>query len=433
MKTQTSQAEIGDKLEISQSMARIPRLKLWLTLGGVALAIILSLIVWRMTAKSDGPQYRTEEVRRGSLSIIVNATGTLQPTNQVDVSSELSGIVKKVAVDYNDRVKAGQVLAQLDTTKLEAQLTQSKAALESARAKVLQTQATVTETLSKLKQYLRVRELSNNKAPSQLEMDAAEALYERAKADGAAARAAVLQAEATVEANQTDLKKADIRSPINGIVITRSVEPGQTVASSLQAPILFTLAEDLTQMELQVDVDEADVGKVRASQSATFTVDAYPDRKFQARITQVRYGSKTVEGVVTYKTILKMDNADLSLRPGMTATADIVVKSIENALLVPNGALRFVPETRPDGKETKAPSKGLVGALLPRPPQSQKKDTTETKNGANKQQQIWELKEGKLSPVTVVIGSTNGILTEVVSGSAQPGMQVVVEAVGGKK
>lgn len=423
-----SRSEIHDKLELNRSLARIPRLKLWLILAFAALIVLGGAFLWKTKGTSEEPQYKTEEVQRGNLSVIVSATGTLQPTNKVDVSSELSGIVKHVSVDYNDRVKKGQTLAQLDTTKLEAQLTQSKAALESARAKVLQTQATVTETLSKLKQFQKVRELSNNKVPSQSEMDTAEALHERAKAEAAAARAAVLQAEATVEANQTDLKKAAIRSPINGVVIARSVEPGQTVASSLQAPVLFTLAEDLAQMELQVDVDEADVGKVRPDQSASFSVDAYPDRKFGARITQVRYGSKTVEGVVTYQTILKVNNADFSLRPGMTATADIIVKSVENAILVPNGALRFAPAV----KEEKAPSRGLVGALLPRPPRQEKKQAGEAKNG-NQKQQVWEVKDGKLTPIAVTVGSTNGVLTEIVSGSVQPGMKLVVEAVGGKK
>lgn len=433
MEAKPSGMEIMDKLEINKSLILRPRLKRLLIVGGSAVLVIIGIMVWMVMRTSDGIQYRTEQVRRGNLSVIVSATGTLEPTNQVDVSSELSGIVKNVAVDYNDRVKAGQVLAQLDTTKLEAQLTQSRAALESARAKVLQTQATVTETLSKLKQYQRVRELSNNKVPSQSEMDTAEALHERAKAEAAAARAAVLQAEATVEANQTDLRKAVIRSPINGLVITRSVEPGQTVASSLQAPVLFTLAEDLAQMELQVDVDEADVGKVRAAQKASFTVDAYPDRKFQARITQVRYGSKTVEGVVTYKTILKVDNADLSLRPGMTATADITIKNIDNALLVPNSALRFVPQVVQEAGEKKAPSGGLVSALLPRPPRQQKKAMDNVTNGNEKHQQVWELKDGKIAPVAITVGSTNGLLTEVLSGGLKPGMNVVVEAVGGTK
>ena len=235
-------------------------------------------------------------MKRGDLTVIVTATGTLQPTNKVDVGSELSGIVKSVEADYNDRVKVGQVLARLDTSKLEAQVTQSRAALDSAKAKVLQAQATVLETRSKLTQFQKVRELSNNKVPSQSELDAAEAAFERAKADEASATAAVSQAQATLEANQTDLSKSVIRSPINGVVLTRSMEPGQTVAASFTAPVLFTLAEDLTQMELHVDVDEADVGKVKEGQKAAFGVAAYPNRTFEARITQTRFGSSRPRG-----------------------------------------------------------------------------------------------------------------------------------------
>ena len=179
--------------------------------------------------------------------------------------------------------------------------------------------------------------------PSKLELDSAQAAYNRAKADLASARASVVQNEAIQNANRNDLSKTVVRSPINGIVLNRNVEPGQTIAASFQAPVLFTLAEDLTQMELQVDVDEADVGQVHAGQTARFTVDAYPDRNFDAKVTQVRYGSQTVSGVVTYKTILKVDNRDLLLRPGMTATAHIMVNEDKNALLVPNAALRFSP------------------------------------------------------------------------------------------
>ncbi len=242
---------------------------------------------------SNSVQYKTQEAVRGNLTVIVTATGTLQPTNKVDVGSELSGIIKTVEVDHNGRVKVGQVLARLDTSKLEAQVTQSRAALESAKGKLLQTQATLKETRSKLGQLQKVRELSKNKVPSQSELHAAEAAFERARADEASAKAAVSQARATLEAKETDLSKTVIRSPINGIVLTRSVEPGQTVAASFQAPVLFTLAEDLTQMELNVDVDEADVGRVREGQKATFRVDAYPNRTFEARITQARYGSST--------------------------------------------------------------------------------------------------------------------------------------------
>jgi HlyD family secretion protein len=190
-------------------------------------------------------------------------------------------------------------------------------------------------------QYLS--KISGNRAVSVHDLDAAKAALARARADEAAARASVDLARATLEVNETDLSKAVIYSPINGIVLTRSVEPGQTVAASFQAPVLFTLAEDLSMMELHVDVDEADVGQVQEGQRAVFTVDAYPDRSFPAHIRQVRYGSKTVDGVVTYETILVVDNSDLSLRPGMTATADIVVKEIENTILIPNAALRYKP------------------------------------------------------------------------------------------
>ena len=261
----------------------------------------------------------------------------------MDVGSEISGIVKSVEADYNDKVKVGQVLARIDTTKYEAQATQSKAALEAAKARVLQAQATVSETRSKLAQYERVRQLSNGKVPSQTEFDAAQAAFERAKADEASATAAVAQAQATLEANQTDIAKAVIHSPIDGIVLTRSIEPGQTVAAAFQAPVLFTLAEDLTQMELHVDVDEADVGQVKEGQEATFSVDAYPNRTFSARSPRPAIGSKTVDGVVTYETVLKVDNTDLCLRPGMTATADITVKKVQDAVLVPGAALRFTP------------------------------------------------------------------------------------------
>jgi HlyD family secretion protein len=218
-------------------------------------------------------------------------------------------------VDYNSRGRVGQGLARMDTTKLEATIAQLKAALESAKAKALQAKATVLETQAKLAQYREVSKLSNGKVPSKLEMDAAEAAFERARADSASAEAAVSQARATLQASETDLSKATIKSPINGIVLTRSIEPGQTVAASMTTPVLFTLAEDLTKMDLHVNVDEADIGKVLEGQKATFTVAAYSGRTFEARITQARFGSSTTSGVVTYETVLKVDNADLFLRP----------------------------------------------------------------------------------------------------------------------
>ncbi len=419
--------DITETLGMHHSPMFSKRLKRYLVIAIVAILAVAAVIIWETAGKRTAPQYKTEQVRRGELTVIVTATGTLQPTNTVSVGSELSGIIKSVEVNYNDRVKIDRVLARLDTSKLEAQLTQSKAALESAKAKVLQAQATVAETKSKLSQFQKVRELSNGKVPSQTEMDAAEAAFERAKADAAGAAAAVSQAQATLQANETDLSKSVIRSPINGIVLTRSIEPGQTVAASFQAPVLFTLAQDLTQMELHVNVDEADVGKVQEGQKAAFSVSAYPNRTFEARITQARYASTTTSGVVTYETVLKVDNPDLSLRPGMTATADITVKKAENAILVPGAALRFTPPVQQEEKS----STGLVGALLPHPPSgTQQRDDTAT-NG--KQQSVWILKNGQLSPVSIMTGSTSGLMTEILAGDIQPGMEVVVDTIAGSK
>jgi HlyD family secretion protein len=417
------QSDVAKTLEIDPSSGHGKRLKRrFIVAFLVILAVAAATIIWKTADKSNAVQYKTQEAVRGNLTVVVTATGTLQPTNAVDVGSELSGIIKSVLVDYNGRVKVGQVLATLDTSKLEAQVTQSRAALETAKAKVLQVQATVKETRSKLTQFQKVRELSNNKVPSQSELDAAEAALERAKADEASAKAAVSQAHATLEVNETDLSKSVIRSPINGVVLARSIEPGQTVAASFQAPVLFTLAEDLTQMELHVNVDEADIGMVREGQKATFSVAGYPNRTFEARITQARFGSSTTSGVVTYETVLKVNNSDLSLRPGMTATADITVKKIENAILVPSTALRFTPPVQ----EEKKPSTGLVGSLLPRPPSSASKQGGDV--SANKKEQcVWTLKDGQLSAIPVTIGSTDGSMTEIVDGDIKPGMAVVVD------
>lgn len=425
MKSKTNpEFDIGQTLGIDQSSDRKKHLKRWLIVALLAIAGVTSAVVWKGTKKSNSMQYQTRKVQRGDLTVTVTATGALEPTNQVDVGSELSGIIETVEVDYNDRVKVGQVLARLDTDKPEAKVMQSKAALESSRAKVLEVRATVEEAGDELARFKQVWELSNNMVPSQHDLVAAQASLHRAKAAEATARAQVSQAQATLEADETDLAKTVIHSPINGIVLTRNVEPGQTVAASFQAPVLFTLAEDLTQMELHVDVDEADVGQVTEGQEATFTVDAHPGRTFPARITQVRYGSQTMNGVVTYKTILNVDNSDLSLRPGMTATADISVNKVENAILVPNAALRFIPPI----KAKEAPSNGgsLLNKLLPRrhrSPSKRRKDSTAN----NKLQHVWTLRDGKLLAIAVSIGATDGRMTEVTSGDLELGMPLVVD------
>jgi HlyD family secretion protein len=328
-----------------------------------------------------------------------------------------------VEADYNDEVKVDQVLARIDTSRLEAQETQLKAALEAAGAKVLQAEATLTETRTKLSQLQRVREMSGGKVPSQTEFDAAQAAFERAKADVASATAAVAQAQATLEVTQTDIAKSAIRSPINGVVLTRSVEPGQTVAAAFQAPVLFTLAEDLTKMRLHVDVDEADIGQVKEGQEAEFTVSAYLDRSYRARIVQTRYGSQTVDGVVTYECVLTVDNTDLSLRPGMTATADITVQKVQNALLVPNAALRFSPPVL--AQKSAPPGGGLLGMMLPRPPSMGVSEEPVDTN--RKQQTLWVLQDGRPTPVDVTIGASDETMTEVLSGAIEPGMAIITD------
>jgi len=424
-------AEIARTLEMNPSPGRFSSWRRWripLLLLVVVTVLAAAIILWKSTNKAGAVRFETQEVQRGNLTVIVSATGTLQPTNSVEVGSELSGTVKSVEADYNDRVKVGQVLARLDTIKLEATITQYRAALEAEKAKVLQAKATVAETRAKLAQYKRVWELSKGKVPSQAEMDAAEAAFARAQANEANCRAAVSQAQATLSASETDLSKSIIRSPINGIVLTRSVEPGQTVAASMTTPVLFTLAEDLAEMELQVNVDEADVGRIREGQKATFTVDAWPDRTFSARVVQARYGSTTTEGVVTYTTVLKVDNSDLSLRPGMTATANVTVNSVENAILLPSTALRFTP---PEQEETKS-SGGLVGMLLPRPPR-QKSTKAEDAAASKKQQRVWTLRDGQPLAIPVTVGATDGIMTEMLTGDLKPGMAVVIDSVTGGK
>lgn len=368
-------------------------------------------------------QYETKPVTRGSLVETVSATGTLEPVNEVEVGSEISGTMKTVEVDYNDRVTNGQVLARIDTSRLGAQVLQSEAALEAARAHVLEAEATVKEAESQLTRLTHVRELSGGKVPSQVEFEAQEASVARARAGVASARADVAKAQATLGLNRSDLEKAVIHSPVNGVVLTRQIEPGQTVAASFEAPVLFTLAEDLAQLELQVDVDEADVGQVTQGQAAVFTVDAYPDQHFPATITQVRYGSKTTEGVVTYTTVLKVNNDELALRPGMTATAVITTRHVDDALLVPCAALRFDPPPEPSS-EPQAGKQSFISSLLPHPPRHASK-----MNGANKAGQaprVHVLRDGVLQAVPVVTGLTDGVLTEVKGAPLEAGMDVAI-------
>jgi HlyD family secretion protein len=421
----TQDAALKQLLE-KQPTGFFSRTRLWQ--AGALLVIAGALLLYfRSGGETDAPRYKTEPATIADLVVRVSATGNLQPTNQVDVGSELSGIVDQVFVDVNDHVRKGQVLARLDLSKLRNAVAKSRGSLAAAEAQVLQMQATAAEARAELARFRQVSQLSGGKVPSKTEMDTAEANLKRAEANVASSRASVVQARANLQSEETDLAKATIRSPINGVVLAREVERGQTVAASFQAPVLFTLAEDLSKMELQVDVDEADVGQVKVGQKALFSVDAWPGRRYSAVITRVGYGSQEKDGVISYLTVLGVENSDLSLRPGMTGTAEITTLTRSKVLLVPNAALRFTPP------ETNLPQKknggGIVGALMPRPPSQTPKVRSTSDNGAPR---VWVLRNGQPAAVQVSVGATNGKMTEITGGPLKAGMQVITETLGGQ-
>jgi len=392
--------------------------------GLLALVAVLILAggvaVWLKSRGARGPQFVTAPVTRGDITVTVTATGNLQPINTVDVGSEISGTMAEVLVDFNDSVKKGQVLARLDTTKLATALERSRATFAANQARVLQARATLEETSQSLARFEEVSRLSGGKVPSATELDGARARFARARADLATADAAATESAGAVKQGETDLSKATIRSATNGVVLKRTVEPGQTVAASLQAPVLFSLAEDLSEMELIVAVSEADVGQVHEGMEASFTVDAWPDKTFPAKIRQVRYGSTNVDNVVSYQTVLLVKNPDLKLRPGMTATADIKVAEHKGVLLVPNAALRFKPPEKIEKKDG-----GLLGMLLPR---SQERPKPQVGNGNGRSRaRVWIAgPEGpRALPVRTVL--TDGRNTEIESKGLKPGDEIITD------
>jgi HlyD family secretion protein len=421
----TPASEVSETLALEGQRDPAPWRR-WVKWGVIALILLGAAYFFFGRAGSAQTKYVTQEVTQGDLTVTVTATGNLEPRNQVDIGVELSGTVRNVLVDVNDVVKKGQLLAELDTTRLNAQLLQARSSLAAAEARVLQAIASGKEATANYQRLLKVRELSNNKIPSQQDLDVAEAAVARAEGEQAAAKASVSQARGSLETVLTDLAKAEIRSPINGVVLVRSVEPGQTVASSLQAPVLFTLAEDLKKMELHVAVDEADVGSVQNGQQATFTVDAFPSRRFSAHITQVHFASSNTQksssstsqasatstGVVTYETVLEVDNSELLLRPGMTATAEIVTTNITDALLIPNAALRFTPEGVDVPGAPAAQQRSALSAIMPQ--MGRRPNFGQQQGGGNRRMgRAWILEDGQPAMVMFRPGATDGRVTQV--------------------
>ena len=398
--------------------------------------ILLCLLLARCFGPKAETQYATQAVKRGDLTVTVAATGKLAPTNQVTVGSQLSGLVTKVVVDVNDRVTAGQPLALIDPEQLDDQIRQGNAQLAANQAQVNQARATVAESQAQLNRLEEVYKLSNGRVPSKTELQTGRADYQRAVAALKVAQANVTASQANLAQSQTQRARAVIKSPVNGVVLARQVDPGQTVAASFNTPTLFVIAEDLTKMKLEVAIDEADVGSVKLGQKATFTVDAFPGRTFPATITRVDLGSNltvssatsssssaasstsTTGQVVSYAADLTVSNPTLELRPGMTATADIVTSDKHDVLLVPNAALRFKPTASGDDN-----GGGIAGSLTFRRPRTNTKSAT-TARGATQTLYV-KGADGKPQAVQVTTGDTNGTMTEVLSGDLKAGADVI--------
>lgn len=405
----------------------------WRRLAWAAgLVVVLAAVVPFALPRPPAPlQFTTQPLRRGDIQLTITATGSLAPTNEVTVGSELSGTVLEVYADTNDRVTKGQPLAKLDTTKLEQQIAASRAAVGTAEAKVVDAQATVQENAATLARQQELHRVSGGRMPSQADLAAAEAAATRARAALASAEAAVAQARAELSQKENDLSKAIIRSPIDGLVLTRAIEPGQTVAASFTAPELFVIAESLEQMKLEVSVAEADIGRVKEGQPARFTVDAWPDQTYLATVKKVSYGSTVSSNVVTYSTELEVSNGDLTLRPGMTATADIDVASSRGVLLVPAAALRFTP-AQPGATAPQA-SKSFVQSLMPMPPRPQSTKKAPDGNAAraepgSQKARVHVLRDGQPVPVEVLTGLNDGRFVEVSSPDLAEGDAIITRA-----
>lgn len=393
-----------------------------LILGMGVAAVVVALGAWWWTGESSAaPRYVTQAPVRGDLTVTVTATGTLEPVRSVSIGSELSGIVSKVNVDVNSTVKAGDVLIELDTTKLKSAVNQAKASLASAKAGLGEANAAVVEARLKMRRLDELNKASGGKLPSRTEMDEQRATVLKAEAAVATAKAKIEDAQAQLETQETNLSKASIISPVDGVVLARSVEPGYAVAASLQAVELLTVATDLRELELQVDIDEADVGEVKPGLTSSFTVAAYPNRTFDASLSKVAYGAttSTSSNVVTYTGYLDVPNKDMFLRPGMTATATIETAQREKVLLVPNTAFRFTP------KVTKAASS--MSFMMPPPRENNKQAKTVAHAQTEREQTIYVLRNGQAQQLTVRTGLTDGRRTEILSDNLTESDQVITE------
>ena len=392
----------------------------FLVVAPLAAAAVLGFGYWGLRDGAKENPYVTAPVQKGEITQVVTATGTLQAVVTVQVGSQVSGTISRLNADFNSKVKQGQIVAELDPDKFKASVDQAKANVVSAQANVAKAQVAVEDARRTMErnQVLRKRELI-----AQSDLDAAATAYDSAVAQLEVNKAQVELAKASLEQAAVDLNHTIIRSPVDGIVVSRNVDVGQTVAASLQAPVLFLIANDLSKMQVDTNVSEGDVGNVWADQEANFTVDAYPTRRFQGKVLQVRNAPIMVQNVVTYDAVVGIDNKELLLKPGMTANVEFLVSRKDDALKVPNAALRFRPlEERPQAQAA-APAgdtAGQGGGNRPRGGPGQKG------GGRPREGTIYVLRDLKATPVKVRLGITDGTSTEVIADQLKEGEQVVV-------
>ncbi len=386
----------------------------------VVLAAIGTLTAFQFEA-GKAPQYYTEKVQQGDIQNVVQATGSITAVTTVQVGSQVSGTIQKLNVDFNSHVSQSQVIAQIDPALFQGALLQAKADLQDSIANLAAAKANLTKAQAAEAQthldYARYDELAKDGVVPQQQFDTAKAAWQSATADVAAAQATITQDQAVVQQKtaevtvaQTNLNYSTIRSPIDGTVVARNVDVGQTVAASLQAPTLFTIAKDLTKMQVYVSTDESDVGAIRIGQPVSFKVDAFPSETFKGQVSQVRLNATTVQNVVTYTTVVDFDNPQMKLFPGMTAYVSIPVAQAENVVKIPNGALRFKPQTAGQPMQAQVAKQGKDPSMAT----------------------VWKLAADKsLQPVQIKLGITDHTFTQVskvMNGSLNPGDQLVVGA-----
>ncbi len=356
--------------------------------------------------KEEIATFNTKKVTKGDLSVVVSATGTLNPTNSVEIGVEVSGTIKEIYVDFNDEVEVGQLLAKLDTRKLQSEVDGQTAALSIANANLKESEINLKNKKTVYDRTLKMYNSSGGKYPAVNELDITKFAYEAAQSSFQASKARVEQSSFNLNTAKQNLDKAHVKSSIKGIVLNRAVEVGQTLAASMNAPKLFTLAKDLSQMDLIISIDESDVADIKKDLDVTFTVDAYKNRTFKGKIKQVRLNPITVNGVVTYETVVGVSNEELLLRPGMTATAQIITKQSLDKLIIPNSALRFKPKIQ---IEQKTSTMNLVQP--PRRPQGE----TSKEMGKREFSPVFILENNQPKRVMVKVLETDGKSTTVES------------------